>query len=221
MNRQPMPLQLSGQQRALYEALSEKDERLAGMYLGSLLVLRQTENPDLLALAAHGLRELMEKLPRYFDLPVGTKPPSLKVKVLELTRSWGNAVKNSKCGENPSWSGVIDSPLRKFLKKTQEFFTWFEAEHPTRKQQTAKVLRGLDLIDRPLPAPIEQLRIEEWDKCHDYLKGVSHHAILPWPGDFISRLEVLECFLLDRLRPRTFEDHAEIDRIIREGETNA
>ena len=59
MSDQPTPLELSGQQRALYEALSGKDERLAGMYLGSLLVLRQIENPDLLALAAHGLRELM------------------------------------------------------------------------------------------------------------------------------------------------------------------
>lgn len=38
------PLQLSGQQRALYEALSKKEERLASMYLGSLLVLSQAEN---------------------------------------------------------------------------------------------------------------------------------------------------------------------------------
>ena len=33
MNGQPTPLQLSGQQRALYEALSEQDTKLAGMYL--------------------------------------------------------------------------------------------------------------------------------------------------------------------------------------------
>jgi hypothetical protein len=221
MNGQPTPLQLSGQQRALYEALSEKDERLAGMYLGSLLVLRQIENPDLLALAAHGLRELMEKLPRYLDLPVAAKPPSLKEKVRSLLQSWGSAARHSQCLLDPAWSGAIDGPLRKFLKRTQEFFSWFESEHPTRKQQTAKVLRSLDPINRPLPAPIEQLRIEEWDKCHNYFEGVSHHTILLPPEDFTSWLAVLERFLLDRLRPRTFEDHTEIDRIISEGEANA
>src|SRR5262249_46050749 len=221
MNGQPTPLQLSGQQRALYGALSEKDERLAGMYLGSLLVLRQIENPDLLALAAHGLRELMEKLPRYRDLPVTAKPPSLKEKVRNLLQSWSNTAKHSQCLLDPAWSGTIDGPLLKFLKRAQEFFSWFESEHPTRKQQTAKVLRSLDPMDRPLPAPIEQLRIEEWDKCHNYFEGVSHHTIPSSPEDFVLWLAVLDHFLLDRLRPRTFEDHTEIDRIISEGEANA
>jgi len=191
------------------------------MYLGSLLVIRQMENPDLLALTAHGLRELMEKLPRYLDLPVAAKPPSLKEKVRNLLQSWGNAAKHSPCLLNPAWSGTIDGSLQKFLKRAQEFFAWFEGEHPTRRQQTAKVLRSLDPMGRPLPAPIEQLRIEEWDKCHDYFEEVSHHTILSSQEDFTSWLAVLECFLLDRLRPRTFEDHTEIDRIISEGEANA
>ena len=76
MNGQLTLLQLSAQQRALYEALAEQDKRLAGIYLGSLLVLSQLENPDSLALAAHSLRELMEKLPKYRDLPAAKKPPS-------------------------------------------------------------------------------------------------------------------------------------------------
>ena len=221
MNGRPTPLQLSGQQRALYEVLSEKDERLSGMYLGSLLVFRQVENPDSLALAAHGLRELMEKLPRYLDLPVATRPPSLKEKVRSLSKSWSNAERSSERRGNPAWSGAIDGPLQKFLKKTEEFFAWFKLEHPTRRQQTAKILRSLDPMDRPLPTPIEQLRIEEWDKCHDYFEGVSHHTILSSSEKFTPWLVALERFLLDRLRPRTFEDHSELDRIIREGEGNA
>lgn len=66
---------LTGQQRALYEALLDlgsaaKDEnpRMAKMYFGAVLVLRQIGNPDRLALAAHGLRELMEKMPRFLDV---------------------------------------------------------------------------------------------------------------------------------------------------------
>jgi len=53
---------LSGSQRTLYEALASKDPRLARMYLGALSVLDRQGNPDRLALASHGLRELMEKM---------------------------------------------------------------------------------------------------------------------------------------------------------------
>jgi hypothetical protein len=163
----------------------------------------------------------MEKLPRYLDLPVATKPPSLKEKVIHLGQSWSNFTKNSKCCGNPGWSGTIDRPLQNFLKKARDFFAWFEAERPTRKQQTAKILRRLDPLDLPLPKPIEYLRVEEWDKCHDYFESVSHHNTVPTPEDFALWLIAVERFLLERLHPRTFDDHAKLDQIIREGEVNA
>ena len=153
--------QLSGQQRALYKALSEKEQSLADMYLGSLMTLQQTGNPDLLALAAHGLRELMEKLPRYLDAPVDTNSPSLKGKVQELAQSWSNTLGRSQCYSDPNWSGNIDRPLLIFLRKAYQFFEWFKAERPTRRQQTANALRELDQLGQSLPAPIEGLRIKE------------------------------------------------------------
>jgi hypothetical protein len=68
---------LKGQQRAAYDALLQKDlalkaknSKMAQMYIGSILVLQQVGNPDRFALAAHGIRELMEKMSRYLDVPV-------------------------------------------------------------------------------------------------------------------------------------------------------
>ena len=221
MSGEPQQVQLSGRQRTLYEALSEKEQSLADMYLGSLMTLQQTGNPDSLALAAHGLRELIEKLPRYLDAPVNTNSPSLKGKVQELAQSWNNALGRSRCHSDLNWSGDIDRPLLGFLRKAHEFFEWFKAERPTRRQQTANALRELDPLEQPLPASIEELRIEEWDVCHNFFQKVSHHNASSSHNEFSGFLSAFEIFLLDRLRPRKFEDHAEIDRIISEGETDA
>ncbi len=222
MSDKPHQIQLSGRQQELYKALSEKEQSLADIYLGSLMILQQTENPDSLALAAHGLRELMEKLPRYLDTPIEDKKgPTLKEKARELEQAWDQTLENSGSYSNSDWSGNIDRLLRTFLRKASDFFTWFKAERPTKKQQTEKILRELDPLGQSLPNPIETLRIEEWDQYNNFFQKISHHNAQSTPEVFSSFLYAFENFLLDRLLPRTFEDHTELDSIIREGETGA
>ena len=103
-------LTLSGQQQALYAALIEKERRLAFMYYGALVVFGHNDNPDRLALAAHGLRELMEKLPRYLDLPTEQQPKTIE-KMWTLHKKWDRTVKKSKCHDNGKWNGQIDRVL--------------------------------------------------------------------------------------------------------------
>ena len=215
------PLQLSGQQRALYEALQGKNPQLAEIYLGALTVLFDENHPDRLALAAHGLRELMEKIPEYLDLPVKVKAGSLRVKVQQFSQQWEKACNNSKCHKNARWHGEIDGPLSKFLRKAKEFFLWFDEHYPTRKEQVASMLHHLDPIGPHLPPPIIDLRAREWKDIYNYFEGVSHHNSSVHLDRFGSWLDVLERFLLDRFMPRTFADHEVIDSIIREGDSNA
>ena len=216
------PLQMSGRQRALYEALLENDGRLANMYLGALKVSIDGSNPDHFSLGAHGIRELMEKIPAYLDLKVNNPYPteSLKAKVYELEKEWDKIKKYITQGGMLN-SSKQPSALRKFLKKCVEFFCWCQEFHPKRKEEIAGVLRSLDPKGKPLPHPIEKLRVDEWDKIRDYFIDVAHHRIQVIQNDFDSWLEALETFLLDRFHPRTFKDHALIDSIIREGERNA
>ena len=212
---------LSGQQRALYEALVKKDQRLANMYRGALLVLDHTDNPEHLVHASHSLRELMEKLPIYLDVPIPRSLPTMKEKVQKLGQIWNHTLKHSKCHGNPGWQGTIDRPLLKLLTGMEEFFRWFAMEHPTRRQRTSKVLQSLDPVGLPLPKPIEDLRIKEWDRCREYFQAVCHHSKIGEVDDFKMSLASLERFLLDQLLPRTFEDHSVLDQIIREGEVDA
>ena len=229
-------VQLTEQQRVLYETLVDMDKQLSIIYLGALTVLADEQNPDRLALTAHGFRELVEKLPRYLDAPV-KDPPSMKVKVQQVHESWTRGVKNSACYEGNiwtrevDWSGNIDGPLQRLLKQIGEFFQWFENERPSRKQQTSIILNKLGT--RTLPKSLHELQVEAWERCHYYFDAVAHHSntSLEELEQWVTEFEHILLDHLDRLQPRTYKEDLKIKqaleaqekirRIIVEGEANA
>lgn len=209
---------LASQQQALLAALIDRDPRLGVMYLGGLSVLRQEGNPDCEALAAHAIRELMEKLPQYVDVPTREKPKkpaSLGVKVRELSGHWAGVSVEALSAD------AISAKLRKFHIRVKEFFDWFEEGFPMRREQTAAALRRLDATGQSLPRPIEEEHIKYWGECNDFFQLVSHHRRPCSREEFETRLDDLERFLLDRMRPRTFDTFTTLDEIIAEGETDA
>ncbi|WMW22751.1 hypothetical protein RE476_02715 [Methanolobus mangrovi] len=214
-------MQLLGQQLDLYRVLLGKNQMLATIYLGTLIALKQNENPDHLALAAHGARELMEKLPSILDVPMKAHGESLKSKVIDLEGVWLNALNKSKTLNNQKWEGEIDRPLSKLLSKLDSFFEWYNNHYPRRKAEVAKVLRELDISGLTLPNYLEDSNIKKWSEIRDFFQGVSHHQKITTSEIFYQKLEALEIFLLERLLPQTFIDIKEIDELILEGESNA
>jgi len=212
------PLTLTGRQKALFLALEERDGRLASLYLGACMVLSQTENPARKSLAAHAFRELVDKLPIYIDIPQPTKPANLKAKVQELRDTWDRAKKKSDCCTPDGWTGSVDKPLEVLLGEIGSFFDWFAKERATRYERTAVVVRALDASEHRLPERIEKLRVAEWDEHYGYFAGVSHQGSA---AEFDGMVEALESLLLQTLKPKTFDDHADIDDLIAEGESNA
>src|SRR4051794_4237374 len=92
----PVGLQLSGQQRALLEALREIDRRLGEMYLGALAVLQQPFNGERFAQSAHTLRELINRLPDSLGLSVGALNERMGDRIQRPERAWDNAVQKSE-----------------------------------------------------------------------------------------------------------------------------
>lgn len=211
---------LSGRQRALFQALGKKDPQLASMYLGALWALRSTLNPDRIAQTAHSLRELLEKLPRILDIPIPAKPPSMMDKIRPLEKTWSKAKSESSGLKANPRSDTIDTTLRKFLDEAEAFFSWLASSRPTRKQQAAIVVRGLDPLKKLLPETIESLHVKEWDSYRDHFELVSHHQIVEDLEEFLKWVEGFEGYLIDRLIPRTFDDFSKLDTIIGEGEAN-
>jgi hypothetical protein len=217
----PQLLQLTGNQQALYGALQVKAATLATIYHGALSVFQDPGNPDRLALAAHGLRELMEKIPRYLDLPKEEPSSNMTGQVRALHKSWRDTVEKTICLTDGCWNGPIDTFLERFLQRVCDFFLWVDSARPPRRQAVTAALRKLDPLPYPLPEPIEKLRLKEWEFIHNYFEKVSHHNGTATVDEFSRWLVNLERFLLDHLIPRTFEDHARIDEIIDESDSNA
>ncbi|MBX3177134.1 MAG: hypothetical protein KF886_07235 [Candidatus Hydrogenedentes bacterium] len=222
LNHQPQEAivgSLRGQQRALYEAFTDRDRRLARIYLGSLQIL-DSENCNRLALAAHGIRELLTELPQHFKVDLKAYKQNLGSKVRELEDAWATVSSKSNCIESCKWSGEIDGPLSKFLTQMHTFIDWVRVHMPRRKDEAAETLFALDPARGRLPKDIERIHVDLWFKLRDYFVGIAHHGGDPSWDEFSQYLDELERFLLDRLSPRTFSDMDEIDSLIAHGESN-
>ncbi len=207
-------VRLSGRQLALHRALGELHPSLSTYYEGALSVLAGAI-PDGLSLSAHAIREIMDWLPRYIDLPV--EHTTLGTRANNLRGEWGRLEKKTKCLQNGEWTGEIDPAMIRFLARAGEFFGWMEQQRPHKTAQTAKVLQALDPIG--LPAPLVEDNASSYLKIRNFFVEVAHHRECT-EEEFFQWMDAYEIFLLERLVPRTYDDFDEIDRLIA-GASNA
>jgi hypothetical protein len=213
---------LSPLQQQVLAALSERSTKLADMYLGAIAVFQQPGNPDRVALAAHDLRELMEKAPKYLDLDMPSKNrPSLNQTVIDYAKKWEGCKGTSENHSDGEWGGEIDVHLQGFLKTTETFVTFYKETHTTRIEQASSLVCQLDPLRERLPDPLQKLRAQEWHEIYDFFVKVSHHGGSPIDSEFERWIEALGRFLLAGWRPETATDQENLKRIIEEGETDA
>jgi len=211
--------ELTGRQRTLWEALRERDEGLASMYLGALVTLSNPANPDRLSQTAHSLRELIEKLPRYVSLPELQSHGPLLEKVRSLENAWGTYADVASSHSINAKVDDMDNRLQGFLQACEEFFLWLRQEYPRFKQRATSMLRKFDPRRRPMPEVLETRLFKEWRSLRGFFMGVAHHNTVPTEDHFEDRLEALERFLFHRLRPQAFGDFDELDEIVQEIES--
>lgn len=206
-------------QLKLHSDLNRLSSNLGSMYYGALLALEQIHNPERFVLAAHCLRELMEKIPQYINVEMKAHGETLKQQVIEVGDLWRGAV-GSKCNTPGGWSGSIDKPLQKFLTRFSIFNDWFEKHYPRRMAELQTLLKALHKSEKFIPKRLEDAQIEKWRTLNERFQGIAHHRIRASEEDFNSFLEELEMFLAERLAPKTFDDFASIDEIIGRGEND-
>jgi hypothetical protein len=73
---------------AVYEALVDVHPDLGRWYYGAIHVLADPGNPEAPYQAAHSLRELMEKLPKYRDIPITQGTGVLRQLAREIREWW-------------------------------------------------------------------------------------------------------------------------------------
>jgi len=209
-------LRLTGQQRALVEALEQLEARLRDMYLGSLVALRQLDNTERFVQAAHTLREMINLVPKTLGFLGSDKQDRLGDKLQRPELKWTGALARSQCNNGGEWTGEIDQPLRQALKALNEFFSWMSANRPKRRDEMAAALRRMDVSGRAIPESLASIAVSEWDVIRNYFIGICHYRMKTDEKEFHAHLDALERFMLDRLRPRTFADFDVVDQIIEE-----
>ena len=200
----------SEQQELLRRVLAERDIQAETIYVGALMVLSDDTNPDRLAMAAHGIRELIEKLPKYFNLPMAERE-KMGDKLAPVRAAWSKALPELD-KEKPLPGALWD--------KLEAFFAWCETELSTFRQKTTEMLRRLDPAGGALPQPIEDEQVRQWVQCKNFFVESAHHHGCT-VEDFLRWLDTFERAVLDRVRPRTFERADELDALIAEVEGHA
>jgi hypothetical protein len=201
---------LRDSQLALLGVLLEKDESVAKMYAGALMARSFDTNPDYLSQACHSIRELIDNLPKYFEVPI-QRTDSLTNKVNALRAAWDR--------EPRVRISSAEALSERFAVKVAEFFQWHEAQFPTRREVARNTVRELSTSSRLLPHPIETLRAEEWMKIRDWFIGATHHGACS-EDEFDQWLDVFESFMLNLSKPRPFDNADVIDALIRKGESD-
>ena len=217
--RPPPGTVLNGQQRALLQALEARDPRLATMYSGGLIVVRDANNPNRHALFAHSMRELMGKLPAYADVAMPAHRESMGAKVREVEDVHTRMRERTACElKEGAWTGSIDAHVSAFLVKFGSFVDWLNQHQPRRRAEIDTALAKLEVASRRLPRKLADLNIDVWNEMRDFFVAVAHHRHDSSDEECLEWLDAFERFLLDKLAPRTFEDFGEIDKILAAGQ---
>lgn len=209
---------LIGDRLLLYQALDRVGPELGRVYQGAIAVLADAENQVRLQLAAHALRELMDLLSKYRDVPVDASKERMGDKVRTLDDRWGALSDQDYLEEG----ATITPRLAKFLKLTREFFVWFKEHRPRRRGVVAGALLKMDKHPLPAPPQIQKLNVNEWFEMHRYFVSSAHRFDVRLnPLEFESYLSTFERFLMNRLVPRIMPELEKIDQILRSKTSDA
>jgi hypothetical protein len=206
---------------ALQRALAERDPKLGQIYQGALRTLADSANPDCLAQAAHGFRELMEKFAHSVAVPLRVPGENLKNKVQALRKPYARMKK--KCDGRSKivdGHGQLIKEISQFMSAIDAFFSWADEIMPSRKTAAVKLLERLEPSARQLPSLLQEVNAQYWEKIHNFFTQTCHHSMEPSRDDAERWAGALEHFLLDRLIPRTTRDFDRIDAILSEAKRN-
>jgi len=220
------PPTMSSRQRAVLEGLinfGPKDgpRRLGAIYEGTLVSLADTAAPDGAAYAAHGARELMEKLGWRVNDDTPEQRGSLGDRAGEIEDAYEIAVR-ALPPERALWIGAELPPEVLAVMDAVEHMIEWKQTHTVSRRNHASLM--VDFSIGRIPGHLQAEKRQQWMDLHDFFTHVAHHRRVDERqqslADVAERFGELENFLYARWAPQTVRDFGEIDALIarREGE---
>ncbi|HEV2418033.1 MAG TPA: hypothetical protein VGX94_09520 [Terriglobia bacterium] len=205
-------------QDALCASLARRSEKLARIYRGGLIVLADDKNPCRYELAAHCLRELIEKSPTLISGQAFVTGDGMKNRLSPVRKAYSVVVRSPKFGAVTSFDAV-EGLLRGLLSELAKFFEWQDQNRPEAAKRTAQNLSALSGSGPLLPSDYFEAEVAGWMQADEYFKNVAHNRYDEVDRDeFLSHMNFIETTLLRRLQPRSVAQLSELDALIREAE---
>ncbi len=206
----------------LKNVLKTTNHNLGEAYESILNVLNADNIPDNIRMAAFGIRELLNKLPDYINVPFGKKTDKLGMLTDKLKAKWED--QKIEAYLEITWLDFHIERIKNFLIECRGFFQLNDQIHVLRKEKAIATLRTLNTkhSEEKLPEQVEEAIAMQWNAFLDYFNGTLHSEYGSTDKDlFILRLSHLEEFLIGLLEPDVFESMHDIDEIIKSGENDA
>jgi hypothetical protein len=207
------------EQEALFGSLARRSAKLAKIYRGGLAVLFDEQNPCRFELAAHCMRELMEKCPLLIGSDVLSSGDGMKNRLGPVRQAYLTVARDQGFNESSSLAGV-EGPLRAVLMELARFFKWQDDNRPKAEKRIAETLATLSGPGPSLPVDISDNEVNRWMEADDYFHMVAHNRQDTVNRDeFLRHMTFIESILLRRLQPRAVAGHDALDALIQEGES--
>jgi hypothetical protein len=208
----------TAEQEALVACLARRSEKLARIYDSGLRVFNDDENPGRFPLAAHSMRELLEKisvLTEGEELPTGD---GMKNRIEPVKQAFLAATRAQGFSEIFPLD-AIEGAVRALLGELGRFFKWLEDNRPQAVKRTAETLAKLSGPGQALPVDIFDNEVAGWMEAHSYFNMVAHNRQDNVNQDeFKHHMTFIEGILLHRLQPTAVADHDALDALVGEGE---
>lgn len=211
---------MNGRQRAVFEGLvnfGPKDgpRHLGTIYEGTLARLADTAASDGAAYAAHGARELMEKLGWRVNDDTPEQRGSLGDRAVEIEVAYEAAV-GALPPERALWDGAEMAPEVIGVMDTVAYMIEWRQSNTLSRSSLATVM--VDFSIGQIPDHLQAEKRREWMDLREFFTKVAHHGTIDGKvqtlGDVAERFGQLEDFLYARWAPETVRDFAEIDALI-------
>lgn len=210
-------LVLEGAQLRVFRALQNERAELARWYQEGCELASETGRAEHLVLAAHEIREIIEKLVYDAVAPYQVMRQQLGEAVGVLKQRWPENLLTRSDGD---WPFKELDQLRPFLKEAQHLFAP-DGARPFKERELATFLDVRDPIPATGDAEAEKIRerLRAWKRVRDYFVGVCHHRIPTTAEEFERHLSEFGSLVLPLLGPQIFPEQAEVDRLLREAES--
>lgn len=191
-------------------------ENFEALYTSGLEVL-ETSLKVKLALSAHCLREILEKLPEAVAGKSATIRSEDRDALNRIRETWTLIIAHPEW-QDLSWeTKVIDTSLGNFLEEFDLFHKSRAMTGPSRSDLRKNLIYHLHKTHPELSVGFVDSMISRWRKIETYMNNMAHNRSST-KNDFDDYLKEFDDLMFDLFKQPVLENVDEIDAIIAEGE---